>query len=238
MIQFNNVHIGYTAILLTIDQLKLNAGEIYVLIGANGAGKTTLLNSIIAKNKSISGQLIIDDKDAKNITSRDLAKKIAFVESRFDGVEFLSVRDYISLGRTPYTNAFGRLAPEDNIIIDKALHTMNLIDFANRFTSELSDGERQMASIARALVQEPPIILLDEPTAFLDYGNRKKLIQILKQIALLQNKCILFSSHDIDLCLEEELQILLIDQQEKKVDLCSKDLEKKEILKKGFNIDY
>lgn len=236
MIQFKNVHIGYSTPLLTIEELNLRAGEIYVLIGANGAGKTTLLNSIIGKTKSISGQLIIDKIDSNHITTRELAKRIAYVESRFEGVEFLSVRDYISLGRTPYTNAFGRLNNEDNTLIDKAIQLMNLNDFSDRSTIELSDGERQMASIAKALVQATPIILLDEPTAFLDYGNRKKLIQILKHISKMENKCILFSSHDIDLCLEEKLQLVLIDQKEKKLSLCPINTKKSEILTKGFNI--
>ena len=237
MIHFKNVHIGYTSLLMTIEELSLKAGEIYALIGANGSGKTTLLNSIIGKTKLLSGELTLDAVSSKNILSRELAKKIAFVESRFDGVEFLSVRDYISLGRTPYTNAFGRLNSEDNALIDKVIDLMNLTEFSDRSTHELSDGERQMASIARALAQATPIIILDEPTAFLDYGNRKKLIQTLTHISKLENKCILFSSHDIDLCLEEKLPLLLVDQQQKELTLYPANTSKNELLRKGFNLE-
>jgi iron complex transport system ATP-binding protein len=238
MIHFKNVNIGYSFSLLTIEELSLEAGGIYALIGANGSGKTTLLNSIIGKTKLLSGELTLDAVNSKNISSRELAKKIAFVESRFDGVEFLSVREYVSLGRTPYTNAFGRLNSEDNAIIEKVLDLMNLTSFSDRSTLELSDGERQMASIARALAQETPIIILDEPTAFLDYGNRKKLIQTLTHISKLENKCILFSSHDIDLCLEEKLPLLLVDQQQKNITLYPANANKNELLSKGFNIEY
>ena len=105
---------------------------------------------------------------------------------------------------------------------------------SERFTTELSDGERQLTSIARALAQNTTVIILDEPTAFLDYGNRKKMIHSLNEIAKNLGKCIIFSTHDIDLCIEEKLKMLIVDQQNKNLKVYS-DLSKPEILRIGFN---
>lgn len=235
MIHFEAVEIGYTKTLIHIHEVQLESGAIYALIGSNGSGKTTFLNSIIGKTKLIGGSIHLSNKDLNTISARELAKKVAYVESRFDGIEFLNVEEYLALGRTPYTDAFGRLNESDLVHIDHALKVLNLKDFAKRSTLKLSDGERQLSAIARALVQTTPIIILDEPTAFLDYGNRKKLIGILKKIAKEENKCILFSSHDLDLCLEENLNLLIVDQKSKNLVASKGELTKNEILELGFN---
>ena len=143
----------------------------------------------------------------------------------------------MALGRTPYTNAFGRLTPADYKQIDHALQLMGLEELSERFTTKISDGERQLTAMARALVQETPIIILDEPTAFLDYGNRIKLIQLLNRVTELEKKCILFSTHDIDLCLEEKLTILIINQKKKTLEPTSSTTKKEELLKIGFSIE-
>jgi len=236
MIRFEKAIIGYTSTLIQIDSIELQSGSIYALIGANGSGKSTLLNSILGKQKLINGSIIIDGIDSLSLTPKQLSKKIAYVESKFDGVEFLTVNDYIALGRTPYTDAFGRLKAEDNEKISEAISMMNLERFSNRFTTQLSDGERQLAATARALAQATPVIILDEPTAFLDYGNRKKLIDMLTRISKESGKCVIFSTHDLDLCLEQNLELLIIDQSEKTLRRFNKDVSKKEILKIGFGI--
>lgn len=236
MIRFEKAQIGYTNTLIEIDSIELRSGCIYALIGANGSGKSTLLNSILGKQKLINGSIIIDSIDSLNLAPKQLSKKIAYVESKFDGVEFLTVKDYIALGRTPYTDAFGRLKAEDIEIISEAVSMMNLERFSDRFTTQLSDGERQLAATARALAQATPVIILDEPTAFLDYGNRKKLIEMLTRISKESGKCVIFSTHDLDLCLEQNLELLIIDQSEKTLRRFNKDVSKKEILKIGFGI--
>jgi iron complex transport system ATP-binding protein len=237
MIEFKNAQIGYTNVLLNVENLTLMKGSIYALIGANGSGKTTLLNSIIGKTKLQNGQLLLNGIEHNLLSSKELSKTIAFVESRFDGVEFLTVRDYVALGRTPYTNTFGRLTPADYKQIDHALQLMGLEELSERFTTKISDGERQLTAMARALVQETPIIILDEPTAFLDYGNRIKLIQLLNRVTELEKKCILFSTHDIDLCLEEKLTILIINQKKKTLEPTSSTTKKEELLQIGFSIE-
>lgn len=234
MIQFKEVQIGYKSVLIQTNELNLKAGNVYALIGSNGSGKTTLLNTIIGKTPLMKGSLFIETANIKELHKTDLAKKIAYVEAKFDGIEYLTVKEYISLGRTPHTDAFGRLRPDDIEHIENAIKTMCLEDYVDRFTTELSDGERQLTAIARALAQDTAIIILDEPTAFLDYGNRKRLIKTLSYIASQLNKCILFSTHDIDLCLEEQLAMLIVDQATKQLKEYTS-VSKNEILKIGFN---
>jgi len=191
MIVFNNCEIGHNSVLVRIPELNLKAGNIYALIGANGSGKSTLLNTIINKKSLLGGELFIDSKSHATFSAKELAQKIAYVESKFDGVEYLTVEEYISLGRTPYTDAFGRFGEKDNQAISKA---------------------------------------------FLDYGNRIKLIQLLSKIALEEQKCIVFSSHDIDLCLDSNIQMLIVNQQNKTMELCASAISKKEVLAIGFGI--
>lgn len=237
MIQFNNVEIGYKQALLQVNKLELKKGEVYALIGSNGSGKSTLLNTILKKTPVLKGDIFLNSTSVASYSVNALAKTIAFVESKFDGIEHLNVVDYIGLGRTPYTNSFGRLRSEDYTIIDAAIEKLNLGKFRNRETLKLSDGERQMISIARAICQSTPIILLDEPTAFLDYGNRKKLIETLSGIAKAENKCILFSTHDIDICLEEKgINLLVINQSKKELELYPNTISKSEIISIGFDL--
>ena len=236
MIRFNKCEIGYKSVLIRIPELNLIAGNIYALIGANGSGKSTLLNTIINKKSLLGGELFINSKNHTTFSAKDFAQKIAYVESKFDGVEYLTVEEYISLGRTPYTDAFGRIGEKDNQAILKAMEILNLHSFKAKFTLNLSDGERQLVAIARALAQTTPIIILDEPTAFLDYGNRIKLIQLLSKIALDEQKCIVFSSHDIDLCLDSSIQMLIVNQQNKTLELYPSATSKKEVLAIGFGI--
>lgn len=211
MIRFNKAQIGYQQPLLFIDQMELNAGHIYVLIGANGKGKTTLLKSINGLQDLVSGEIELDKKLTSTLNHRDLSNLVAFVSSKFDGIEHLKVYDYIALGRTPYTNLFGRLSAQDHVQVSHAIKTLGIDYLSDKLTTEISDGERQLCAIARALAQETPIITLDEPTAFLDYANRVKVLTMLKTLAFEQQKCIVLSSHDIDICLEMNLPVLYID---------------------------
>lgn len=210
MIRFEKIKIGYTQALIEIQSLTLNAGKVYALVGRNGIGKSTFLNSIIGQVPLLSGRLFLNEIELQKISRFELPKLIAYVESRFDGVEYLSVFDYLALGRSPYTNSFGSLNESDKQIIMQVIADLNLDHLLKKGTSEISDGERQLCAVARALIQTTPIILLDEPTAFLDYLNRQKLIQLLVSIAEKQQKTIILSSHDIDICIENALDFLIV----------------------------
>lgn len=211
MIKIHQLAIGYKVPLLKVEELELHDGHVYALIGANGKGKTTFLKTLNGILKPLSGSFSINGNSIQNIDRTVMSKQVAFVSSRFEGIEHLTVFQYVALGRVPFLGTFSRLKQTDLDVLNRTLETMQLTQYSNRLTCELSDGERQMAAIARALAQETPIILLDEPTAFLDYANKKKLLDTLKAISRDSKKCIVISSHDIELCLKESFEILYID---------------------------
>lgn len=215
MIELYQIEIGHKTPLFSIDDLQLLKGRMYVLIGANGSGKTTFLQSVTGVLKPFKGEIKMNGKLVSSFSRVERAKTIAFVNSKFDGIDFLRVRDYIALGRTPYTNALGRLIENDWKIVDEAISLLDLAKLQDKFTTELSDGERQMTAIARAITQQTDLIILDEPTAFLDYSNRKKVMELMKFISSELNKCVIVSSHDLELCLESQTELLVVNKNEK-----------------------
>lgn len=205
MIEINKLKIGINANLFSIDKVKLEKGKLYALIGKNGSGKSTFLKTL--------GELIppFEGEIQWRINSRK-EQRIAFVTSKFDGIEYLTTYDYIALGRAPYTNIFGKLKSEDHDFIKNICNKLNINSILNKFTTEISDGERQIASIAKAICQDTELIILDEPIAFLDYENKIKITQILADIAKQRNCCIIHSSHDIDISLLKVDELLIIDK--------------------------
>lgn len=217
MIQLQNIDIGFHEKLFEIENLSLEKGSVYVLIGANGKGKTTLLKTLIGEVKPLKGDVIINKKRLKEMSRLDKSKYLSFVGSKQQDVDFLKVNEYVSLGRVPYTNLLGSKTLNDIEKVKVALETLEITHLQDKFTNELSDGEKQLAAIAKAIAQETDIIILDEPTAFLDYANRVLVLNLLKEIAVSLNKVVLFSSHDIDTVLEQEVKLLIIDKANKKL---------------------
>ena len=166
MIDLKQIEIGHKSPLFIIDNLQLLKGKMYALIGANGSGKTTFLQSIIGINKPLKGDVIISGEPILKLNRIQKAKTISFVGSKFDGVDYLKTKDFIALGRTPYTNALGRLNKSDLEVVNETIELLQLQVLQDKFTTELSDGERQLSAIARAITQQTDIIILDEPTAF------------------------------------------------------------------------
>jgi iron complex transport system ATP-binding protein len=235
MIQLKNLEIGYKTTLFSIENIQLRKGQVYALIGSNGAGKTTLLQSIIGVNSPLKGSVELNERPIALYDRVEKAKTISFVGSKFDGVDFLKVRDYVNLGRLPYTNAFGRLVEKDHLIVSEAIKLLQIEYLSDKFTTELSDGERQLTAIARAIAQQTDIIILDEPTAFLDYANRKKVMELMKKIATELNKCIIVSSHDLELCLESEVELLVVNKELKQLVLFqSNSITKEKLISIGF----
>ena len=212
MIRFEEIEIGYSKSLLFIPSLTLDAGKVYALVGLNGIGKSTFLNSITGQTLLLSGKLFLNQQELQKISKVNLPKLIAYVDSSFAGVEYLTVFDYLALGRSPHTNNMGQLNTEDKQVIQEVVRELNLVHLIEKDTSEISDGERQLCAVARAIIQSTPIILLDEPTAFLDYLNRQKLIELLVLIAEKQQKTIILSSHDIDICINNALEFLIVSE--------------------------
>jgi iron complex transport system ATP-binding protein len=233
MISLKSIEVGYKTPLLSAN-LTLETGKLYALIGKNGSGKTTLLQSIIGTNPTLNGEILVDEKSIYSMSNSERAKKIAFVETKFVGVFYLTGSEYVAIGRTPYTNALGRLSETDKMQITKSLEILDITYLADKFTTQMSDGERQLLQVARALAQETPYILLDEPTAFLDYSNKRNLIEKLKKIAQEQQKCILLSCHDLEICLENNLPLLIVSESAKKIEFRNS-ASKEEILQLAFS---
>lgn len=216
MIAIQHAQVGYQTTLIDIAQLALPAGKIYALIGRNGSGKSTLLQSLIGQLPLRAGSISVGafslDELQKNAVLR--ATQVSYVASMFAGVEALTLHAYVSLGRVPHLGAFGRLQETDLQFVDKVLQALNLSDLAHKDTRKLSDGERQLASLARAIVQDTPLMVLDEPASFLDYFNRELLLDQLQQwVQQKPERTAVFSSHDIDLCLQKDIPMLVLHQQ-------------------------
>ncbi len=177
---------------------SLNRGELVCLLGANGAGKSTLLRTLAAIQKPLGGELMLAGRPLNSYTDRERSRLIGIVLTGQTQAGGLTVRELVSLGRQPYTGFFGRLTRTDEQIVDKALHDVGVADKQQRYMAELSDGERQKVMIAKALVQECPLVLLDEPTAFLDVVSRIEIMNLLHRLAADENRAILLSTHDVE----------------------------------------
>ncbi|WP_414574786.1 ABC transporter ATP-binding protein [Anabaena sp. CCY 9402-a] len=188
----------------------LEAGELVCLLGPNGAGKSTLLRSLAGMQPPLGGEVRLLGDDIYKLAPQDLAKRLSLVLTERVDVGMLSAYTLVTLGRHPYTDWWGRLSPEDEAIVDWAIKSVGALHLASRQVSELSDGERQKIMIARALAQSPMVMLLDEPTAFLDLPRRVEIMQLLRQLARDTHQAILLSTHDLDLALRLADQVWLL----------------------------
>ena len=194
MIRLDNISLSYGSRTILRDvSLHLGKGELCALVGRNGAGKSTLLRALTSNNATL-----IDGTPLGKLSPEKMAQSVAIVTTERIRIENLLVEDLVAMGRAPYTNWVGHLQDIDHQIVIDAIEMVGLADFAKRETSSLSDGELQRAMIARAIAQQTPVILLDEPTAFLDIPTRFEVCRLLADLAHKEGKCILFSTHDLD----------------------------------------
>ncbi len=176
----------------------LHAGEMTCLLGPNGVGKSTLLRTLACFQPPLSGELLFEGQPMERYSERELSRKIGIVLTDKTQVGGLTVYELVSLGRQPHTGFFGRLKETDHQLIREAVKSVGIAHKADSYMAELSDGEKQKAMIAKALVQECPLILLDEPTAFLDVVSRIEIMQLLHTIAHERKRTILLSTHDVE----------------------------------------
>lgn len=228
---FTSYKIGYDKVLFELDGIHLQPGMVYALIGPNGSGKSTFIRSLLGQQKVLGGSVEVNGRNLDNYSIEDRSKTIAFVSSQFGGIEHMSVAEYLHLGRTPYMNFLGRISKLDSDLISEMVERLNISNLTSKMTKEISDGERQLCSIARAFIQDTNVILMDEPTAFLDYGNKMRVIHQLNSMAKSLGKIILYSTHDIDLILEFNLQILKIVPSTKRVELVTNCSDKSELIR-------
>lgn len=194
--------------------IALNRGSLVALVGANGIGKSTLLRSITGNQQPLSGYVELDGRPFDEVSKKELSRLLSIVNTDRTQAGGLTVRELVSLGRQPYTGFLGILAAEDRRIVTESMESAGIAHKADSFVAELSDGERQKTMIAKALAQSTPIIILDEPTAFLDVESRMETMLLLHRLAHEHNKAILLSSHDLSqsIMLADELWIITHDR--------------------------
>ncbi len=206
-ITLKNLSIGYRSkhqlrTVAAAVNASLESGNLTCLIGPNGVGKSTLLRTLAGFQPSLDGEILLHDKPLSDYSPRDLAREIGVVlTSKPDAVQ-LSVEEIVGIGRSPYTGFWGTLSFTDKQIVAEALRQAGIPHLAHRNILELSDGERQKVMLAKALAQQTSIIILDEPTAFLDFPSKVETLRLLRRLAHEQHKPILLSTHDVELALQ------------------------------------
>jgi iron complex transport system ATP-binding protein len=183
-------------------QLQLYAGELTSLLGLNGAGKSTLLRTLCGFQPALGGQIRIKGRPLSDCSQEELSRIIGVILTEKTNAGGITAAELVALGRHPYTGFFGRLKAEDRRIVADSLEAVGMTHKSAAYISELSDGERQKVMIAKALAQQCPVIILDEPTAFLDVMSRIETMSLLHHLAAEQGKAILLSTHDLDLAIQ------------------------------------
>lgn len=197
--------------LLRYADAQLMPGQLVALLGRNGSGKSTLLRAMAGLNRHYGGLITVDGHEQQSLNAVSRARLMSFVGTGRARVGHFTCYDLVALGRAPYTNWIGSLTDSDRHAIDAALQAVEMTGYADRQLDSLSDGESQRVMIARALAQDTPLILLDEPTSFLDIPNRYGLVRLLASLSHSQGKCIIYSTHELDIALGLSDRVMLID---------------------------
>jgi len=206
-----NLSVGYQKKPLIRDiSIGIRKGDVVTLIGPNGAGKSTILKSIARQLTAIAGTVLIDGRDLQQMPQRELATRMAVVLTERIRPEQMTCREIAETGRYPYTGSFGILSAEDHRKAEEAICCVHAEDYADRDFQTVSDGQRQRILLARALCQEPEIIVLDEPTSFLDIRYKLELLSILRDLAKKRGITVVMSLHEIELAEKVSDMILCV----------------------------
>ena len=199
-VETKEMTVGYRGVPLIRDiALRVHRGEILTLIGPNGSGKSTILKSLIRQLALIGGTVYLDGKSLQTLPERDLARTMSVLLTEHVRPELMTCWDVAAAGRYPYTGRLGLLSDEDRAKVDEALALVGADELADRDFSCISDGQRQRVLLARAICQEPEVIVLDEPTSFLDIRYKLELLTVLKQLVREKQVAVILSLHEIDL---------------------------------------
>ena len=193
--------------------VKLPEGRLICLVGRNGVGKSTLLRSLSALQQPLSGDVLLDGRSIASYSHKALARLVSVVTTRDVPVPSMTSWEVVALGRSPYTQFWGQLSPADKEIVDRSIDITGISPLASRRVGSLSDGERQKVMIAKAIAQETPVILLDEPTAFLDYPSKVSTLSLLSRLAREMGRTILVSTHDVEHALRLSDEVLLLQKE-------------------------
>lgn len=181
--------------------VTFGSGALTALIGRNGAGKSTLLRAMAGLNDRYTGQILLCGEDLASLSPAARARRLALVTTGRTRIPGMRCSEVVAAGRAPYTGLAGRLSDADRALADEALRTVGMEDYASRTMDTMSDGECQRIMIGRALAQDTPVMLLDEPTSFLDMPARYELATMLRDLAHTRNRCVVFSTHELDIAL-------------------------------------
>lgn len=239
VIDIKNVSTGYgkSKIVSKNLNLSIDSGEFITLIGPNGCGKSTLFRTISGLQNPISGDISIMNHSLNNLTIKNKAKLLSLVLTDKIDAENIRVYDIVSMGRYPYVGTFGTLSKKDKDIVFSCINSCGISHLTNNIFTRLSDGEKQRVMIARALAQQTPIILLDEPTAHLDIPNKINIIIMLQRLAKDFNKSIVTITHDLDLALSWSDRVWLMNKQGVVFDGVPEDIVLKNLINEVFKTD-
>lgn len=198
--QMKDLSVGYNGNSLICDiNIGINKGEIVTLIGPNGSGKSTILKSITRQLKVVGGNVFFDDTSLLKLSYKELASKMAVVLTDRIKTELMTCHDIVATGRYPYTGRLGILTQEDERLVEEAMQAVHAQELGNRDFNAISDGQKQRVLLARAICQDPDVIVLDEPTSFLDVKYKLELLSILERMARQKKITVIMSLHEIDL---------------------------------------
>ena len=193
--------------------VKFPEGRLICLVGRNGVGKSTLLRSLSGLQPPLSGDVLLGGSSIASYSHKALARLVSVVTTRDVPVPSMSSWEVVALGRSPYPQFWGQLSPADKEIVDRSIDITGISPLASRRVGSLSDGERQKVMIAKAIAQETPVILLDEPTAFLDYPSKVSTLSLLSRLAREMGRTILVSTHDVEHALRLSDEVLLLQKE-------------------------
>jgi iron complex transport system ATP-binding protein len=218
ILSFRDLEIGFTSgkfrqVLLPPLNGSAAKGELIAVIGKNGIGKSTLLRTFAGLQDLITGKLTIDGKNIIDFSRLQLSAKIGYISTEIVKVSNMKVYDLVSLGRFPHTNWLGRIEVADHNMIMEAISKTGMTEFSYRPVTELSDGERQRAMIAMVLAQDAGIMIMDEPTAFLDISSKFEIIHLMNELTRNRNKTVIFSTHDLATAVSQADKIWLLKEQ-------------------------
>lgn len=199
-VSLNKLSAGYNGKVVIRDiELSVEEGEIITLIGPNGAGKSTILKTIARQLAAITGTVMIEGYDLKNLSYRELARTISVLLTERVDPELMTVRDVVEAGRHPFTGSFGILEIKDHEIVEDAMELCDIASIQDRYFRELSDGQKQRVMLARTIAQEPKVMILDEPTSYMDIRYKLELLNLLKKLRDRSNMTIIMSLHEFEL---------------------------------------
>lgn len=207
----HDLSVGYSGrTLIEKINLSIEKGRILTLIGSNGSGKSTILKTITKHLEKIAGVVTIENDNISKWSNKELAKRLSVMLTERIDPELMTCEQVVAMGRYPYTNHFGSLTPGDRQVVEESLHMVRAEELAERPFTDISDGQRQRIMLARAICQQPEIIVLDEPTSYLDIRHKIELLDILRKMAREKNVAVVMSLHEIDLAAKISDQIICV----------------------------